>query len=299
MAAGVAVAVLMATGGSGSSGPTSAILTAATVHQMATASRHALAHSGHVTISYRQLSNGTLQVTGRSDITFAGKDWNDVISQTFPAQDGQPAHTQSAINRIVDGQFYLHTEGRNGKLEWIRETNPTGHPKLTIPDPRTLFHLLKPSAKFKIVGHRVTGGVRLKELRATGAPQLLPLSGLPGVTRGVHVASLMVWVGPHHVVRQISLRVTQHHTADPIYLKKFANGDLKVLVPSKAYLKKAKAMARQLRKHYHATAGVDPSLAGKVRHYFYVTSASVTFSDFGKRQVITAPKHSVPVYGRG
>jgi hypothetical protein len=305
MAAGVAVAVLVATGGSGSHGPTLpgvtlTVLTAKTVHKMASASRHALAHSGRVTIAYRQHSNGTLQATGRSSITFAGKNWNDVISQTFPAQDGQPAHTQSAINRIVDGQFYLYTEGRNGKAEWLRETNQTGHPKLTIPDPRTLFRLLNPSASFKIVGHRVMGGLRLTELRATTAPRLPPLRGLPGVTRGVHVTSLTVWVDRHNLVHQMSLRVTQHHTADPIYMQKKANGAFRILVPSKAFLKEAKAMARKMRAHYpHVTARVDPSLNGHVRHYFYVTSASVTFSDFGKRLVITAPKHSVPVFARG
>src|SRR5215468_8952305 len=42
MAAGVAVAVLMATGSSGSPVVTPTVLTAATVHKMASASRHAL-----------------------------------------------------------------------------------------------------------------------------------------------------------------------------------------------------------------------------------------------------------------
>ena len=55
-------------------------------------------------------------------------------------------------------------------MEWLHDTNPNGHPSMAIPDPRTLFRLLNPSANFKIVGHRVTDGVRLTELRATMAP---------------------------------------------------------------------------------------------------------------------------------
>jgi hypothetical protein len=297
----VVTALLLSSGGSSTGVPTtkSAVLTAATVHRMANASRLALKHSGRAVITYRERTNGALQVSGRYGVTFDGKNWNAVISQTFPAADGQRAHTQTAINRIVNGQFYLHTVGRDGKLEWIRDTNKHGHPSMTIPDPRTLFRLLNPSARFKIVEHKVIGGVRLTELRATRSPRLPALGGLPGVTKGAHVASLTVWIDRHNVVHQVSLRVTQHHTSDPLYLQKKKNGALVVVVPSKAYLDKARAMAQNLRKHYHVTVRVDTSLTGKVRHYFYVTSTSATFSGYGKPQTIKAPRHSVPVYGRG
>jgi hypothetical protein len=299
VAAALVAAVLVVAGGGNTGRPSSSVVTVAMVHKIATASRVALEHSGRVKVGYRELSNGALVVRGSEAIAFGGKTWTAVISQSFPAKKGQRAFTQTAINRIVNGQFYLHTEGRNGRVEWIHETNPNGHPKMPIPDPRRLFGLLKPSAKFKIVGHRVIDGVRLTELRATKAPKLPALSGLPGVTRGAQVAFLTIWVDGRHIVHQMSMRLTKHHTATPIYLKKFANGSYELVVPIKTYLKKAKAMARSMRKHnYHVTVGVDPSLSGKVRHYFYVTSASVTFSEFGKRQVIKAPRHSVPVFGR-
>ncbi len=300
IAAALVVAVLVATGGGAAPLPGKyVVLTASMVHRMANASRVALAHSGRVKATYQQRTNGVLQETGTSTITFAGKNWNDISSQTFPASHGHPAHSQTAINRIVDGQFYLHTIGRNGHMQWIRDTNSTGHPRVVIPDPRKLFGVLKPSARFKVVGHRVKGGVRLTELRATKAPATLPLNGLPGVTRGVHVALLTVWVDRQHRVHQISLRVTDHQTSSPMVFK-IAHGRTELLVPSKAYLKEAKALARKMRKHYkHVSARVDPTLPSTVHHYFDVTSASVTFSDFGKREVITAPKHSVPVFGRG
>ncbi len=162
-----------------------------------------------------------------------------------------------------------------------------------------LFGVLNPSAKFKVVGHRGSGAQRLTELRATRAPQLPALGWLPGAERGVHVAFLTVWVDRHDVVHHMSMRTTEHHTSDPIYLAKKANGSLVVEVPSKAYLKEARAMARKIRKHQHVTVRVDPSRASKVRHYFNVTSSSVTFSDFGKRQIITVPGHAVPEFSRG
>ena len=236
---------------------------------------------------------------GRQSITFAGKNWNDVISETYPASNGQPAHTVVAINRIVDGQFYLHTEGQDGKVQWFRETNPAGHPRIEIPDPRTLFRLLNPSARFEVIGHRVVGGVRLTELRASEAPRLRALGWLPGVAPGAQVKSLTVWVDRHNVVRQMSLRVRQVTTTDPLYLKKFRNGTLEVVVPSKAYLKEARAMARKIRGYRHVTVTVDPSLSSTVRHDVLLASTSVTFSGFGKPQVITAPRHAIPQYSRG
>ncbi|MBO0787402.1 MAG: hypothetical protein J2P33_15165, partial [Actinobacteria bacterium] len=160
-AAVVAVAVAVATsgGGSGAQQAQAPVLTAAAVREMASASRLALAHSGRVMIAYRERVNGVLQDTGSYGIKFAGRNWNAVITQAFPARNGQPASTQTAINRIVGGRFYLHTEGKDGRVEWLRDTSPTGHPSMTIPDPRTLLRLLGPSAKFTIAGHRVAGGV--------------------------------------------------------------------------------------------------------------------------------------------
>jgi len=123
---------------------------------------------------------------------------------------------------------------------------------------------------------------------------------LPGVQRGVHVVLLTAWVDRNDVVHQISLRTTQQQTSDPLYLQKKKNGALVVVVPSQAFLDDARAMARKLRKHYgHVAVRVDPSVGAKIRHYYNVTSASATFSGFGVHQVITAPRHSVPVFGRG
>ncbi len=297
-AAAAAAVVLSGTGAavapakSGASAK-SAVLTAAMVRRVTSQSRHALARSGRATIAYRLTDNGTEAVSGSDKITFAGRDWNDAISQTFPASDGQPSTTQTAINRIVGGQFYLHVAGADNHVRWYHDINKSGHPSVKIPDPRTLFGLLNPSAKFKIIGHRVVGGVRLTVLRATEPPRLHALGWLPGVMPGAHVELLTVSVDKHDVVRQMSMRVKHDHTSAPVFVQKAKNGDLKFVVPSKAYLKDARADARKVNKSYHATAGIDRKLSAKVTHDIQVAKVSVTFSGFGQHLVIAAPPHAI------
>jgi hypothetical protein len=278
-----------------------AVLTAAKVEQVASQSRRAMARSGKVTVSYRMTDNGALTGSGSDRITFAGHNWNDVITQNIPASNGAPAHTQTAINRIVNGQLFLHIAGPDNRVRWYHDTNPAGHPSIRIPDPRTLFGLLNPSAKFRVTGHRQAGGTRLTGLRATASPQLRPLSWLPGAEPGARVASLTVWVDAHHVVHQMSLRIAQNRTVDPIYLEKvIKNGteSIRLVIPSRVYLKEAQAMARKMR-HLHATVSIDPSRSAAVHHHLEASDVSVTFSGFGQTQVIPVPPNAVPEFSRG
>ncbi|HET7019008.1 MAG TPA: hypothetical protein VFI65_34135 [Streptosporangiaceae bacterium] len=307
VAAAAAVTMVVSGGGSvvvpAASPPAkSVVLTAAMVKRVASESRHALATSGRATISYRTTDNGVLNGTGIDRITFDGKNWNDSFSQTAPASGGQPAHTQGAINRVVNGQLYLYIAGPDNKVRWYHDTNPSGHPDVQFSDPRTLFGLLSPSAGFKVVGHDVARGVRLTELRATTPVRTRALSTLPDVDPGAQVTSLVIWVDGHQVVRQMSIRTQHVSSSDPLYLKKVKRGSgygLEVVVPSKAFLPEAKAMAKKLSKHYHVTVGIDPKLAHKIARHDVVTSVSVAFSGFGKPQVISVPAHAVPQFGRG
>jgi hypothetical protein len=314
VAAAAAAAALIVPGigggvapGTGPSSPSAtgtvkpAVLTAATVEQVASQSRRAMARSGKVTISYRLSDNGALTGSGSDRITFSGHNWNDVTTQNFPASNGVPASSQTAINRIVNGQLFLHIAGPDNRVRWYHDTNPAGHPSIRIPDPRTLFGLLNPSAKFQVTGHRQAGGTRLTGLRATASPQLRPLSWLPGAAPGAHVASLTVWVDAHHVVHQMSLRITHNRTVDPIYLQKVVrNGteSIRLVIPSRAYLKEARAMARKMR-HLHATVSIDPSQSATVQHHLEASDVSVTFGGFGQTQVIPVPPNAVPEFSRG
>jgi hypothetical protein len=303
-AAAAAVTMVVTSGGSVVVSPHSkpkgpVVFTAAMVKRVVSESRSAMAHSGQATISYRMTDNGKLNGQGADRITFAGKNWNDVIFEAGEGNKGQWAHTPIAINRIVNGQFYLWIEGPDNKMRWYHDTNPSGHPDVQIPDPRTLFALMNPSARFEVVGHQLVGGVKLTKLRATMAPGIKPLSWLPGIDSGAKVDSLIVWVDGHQVVRQMSMHVRETTTSMPLYLKKFKDGSLQVVVPSKKFLAEAHAMAQKLSKHYHVTVAIDPKVASKIRHDALTTTVSVKYGGFGQRQVITAPKHSTPQFSRG
>jgi hypothetical protein len=311
IAAAAAVAVTVLTVSAGGQGGTRfaprggarapALLTAAMVRQVASASRSALALSGRATISYRNTQAGKLQVTGTDRITFSGKNWNDAFSQSFPASDGEPASTQFAINRIVGKRFYLYIKGRTNKLEWYRDTNPSGHPSFTIPDPRTVFSMLEPSARFEFLGYQVIGGVRLKHLRATDFSHLRGLSTLPDLQPGAHVTALEVWVDGHDVVHRLSLTAQTINTVYPIgsyNIRRTRHGRLIVTVPDKAmaaklWAKLKRSPARRM------IIRVAPPGAGAPRHEVQVTALAVTFSGIGQPQRITAPAHAIAQYGRG
>jgi len=309
-AAAVAVTVLaVSAGGQGGTGSAAhgggtrapVLLTAAMVRQVASASRSALALSGRATISYRNTQAGKLQVTGTDRITFSGKNWNDAFSQSFPASDGQPASTQFAINRIVGKQFYLYIKGRTNKLEWYRDTNPNGHPSFTIPDPRTVFSVLEPSARFEFLGYQVIDGIRLKHLRATNFSHLRGLSTLPDLQPGAHVTTLQVWVDGHNVVHRLSLTAdaTQNvYPAGSYNIRHRAHGPLIVTVPNKAVAAQLKA---KLKKAHGAPRMIIRIARHPVvpRHEVQVTALTVTFSGIGQPQRITAPAHAIAQYGRG
>jgi hypothetical protein len=115
------------------------------------------------------------------------------------------------------------------------------------------------------------------------------------------VTSLTVWVDAHHVGHQMSLRTTRNQTVDPIYLEKSSkNGieGIKIIVPSRAYLKEARTMARKMR-DVRATVSIDPSRSATVRHNLLGADVSVTFGDFGQAQVIPVPPHAIPIFLKG
>jgi hypothetical protein len=298
-AAGTAFAVALATGGAPQAAQQaqtpSAVLTAAMVRHVASASQSALATSGKVLISYRTSQRGVPQVSGADNIRFAGKNWNDAISQSFPATAGAGATSQHAADRVVDGRFYLYTIGASGRWEWIHETNPTGQPSMAAADPRKLLRVLTPAAGFAVAGHRVIGGARLKGLRATSFAHLPRLNSLFSTIPGGRVTSLTVWVDSHDVVRQMDASVRQNlHSY--VGSKKDSRGRTVYLVPNQTIAKRLRdALARK------GARGVVVRVrhGESVQHEVQVTAVSVTFSAIGQPQRISAPRHVVNIFGRG
>jgi hypothetical protein len=303
-AAAVAVAVLAASADGTGTPPGGraqrpVLLTAAMVHQVASASRSALARSGRATVSYTSTQNGVPGDSSTDVITFSGKNWNDVSTQTSPGADGRPGHTQTAINRIVNGQLYLYIAGRTRRLQWYQDANPSGHPSVNIPDPRTVLRALEPSARFEVAGYQVIGGVRVKKLRATDLSQLPSQGKLVGVfAAGGRVTSLEVWVDGRGVVHRLSLTSVQINKVYPLSADNFRSrphGPLIYTVPNKA-------MAAKLKARLHAAPGgrrivirVAPRGSGPPRREVQVSRLTVTFSAIGQPQRITAPAHAIPV----
>jgi hypothetical protein len=272
------------------------------VRQVASASRSALALSGRATISYTSTQYGVAQDSGTDVITYSGKNWNDVISQTSPGAGGRRGEGPTAINRIVNGQFYLYVAGRTRRLQWYHDTNSSGHPSFSIPDPRTVLRVLAPSARFEVVGYQVISGVRVKELRATGLSHLPGLGRLGNFTPGPHVTSLKVWVDGHGVVRRLSLTSVAASKVYPLGAENFRHrphGPLIITVPDKA-------MAARLKGKLYRAPGAPPIIirvappgSGAPRREVQVTRLTVTFSAIGQPQRITAPAHAIPVNGQG
>jgi hypothetical protein len=308
-AAATAVAVVLATGGGPAGGPAparSTVLTAAMVRRVARASALAMATSGRAITRYSTSQDGALQVSGTDDMTFAGKNWNDSLSQSFPASDGSAASSQHAVNRVVNEHFYLFTIGPTGRWEWIRDTNPSGHPSVTAPDPRKLLRVLQPSARFVSIGYQVVDGVRLRGLRATDPGAVPPLDSLFSTSPAGRATSLTVWVDGHDVVRLMNATLRSATTewrgavakVGP-HVKGDSHGHPTILVPNRAMLKKYRA-ALAKKNPQHIVVRIDHHLrAGTPHRVVQLSTVSVTFSGIGQPQHITAPRHSVGVYGRG
>jgi hypothetical protein len=301
-AAATAVAVVLATGGGPASragAARSTVLTAAMVRHVASASALALETSGRAVIGYKTSQNGVPQVAGTDDITFAGKNWNDAMSQSFPASSNTPASSQHAINREVGSHFYLYTIGETG-WEWIRDTNPSGHPSVTAPDPRKLLGVLRPSARFVSIGYRVVDGVRLQGLRATDPGGIPHFDSLFSTMPGGRPTSLTVWVDGHDVVRLMDAMLRSASTSSSgAVFRKDSHGHVTILVPNQALLKKYRAILAKKNNPEHIVVRIGHHLRPTTHHEVQVTALSVTFSDIGQPQHIVAPKHSVGVFGRG
>ncbi len=277
--AGIAAAIAVAWPGGPAaperSGQAGTVLTAAMVRQFAAASGTALTHTGHMRITYSDTSSldpGD-HGAGTDDITFSGRDWNDVTDQSAPPNG-------SSVNRFAGGRLYYYGPGfvqhPGDPLRWLRETNPAEIRAVTsvsAPDPRQLLRVLDPAARFVRVGYQVIGGVRVEQLRATRLGHLPGLGALPGEAAPIgRVTSLNVWVDSHGVIRQLHLTSRKPVTTGS--RQKFF-----------------------VIKNGHMTVKLGPS--GPGRHGFERASAWVSFLDIGQPETITAPAHAVPVFGRG
>jgi hypothetical protein len=275
-----------------------AVLTAAMVRQLVSASDLALAHSGEAVIRSRQSLQGVLQQSDTDDITFDGSNWNDSFSQTFAATPGQAPGTQSAVNRVVNGQAYDYFTAADG-LAWYHDTGPNAVSSMHIPDPRRMLDELAPAAGFVKAGTTTINGVPVQELRAT-SPAALQGIQVPEQWNDGALRALNVWVDSRGVVRQLSLsfRLDLYPgTMSVSQLRHLPKGTR--VIGWKSIAPGATRVTAKVRKSRSGTLTFEVSPAGNVPAQLQITSVVVDFRGIGQHQVIRIPAHAIPTYGLG
>jgi hypothetical protein len=301
--AGAVVAVQVA----GPSGPASAapgastpaVLSAAYVRHLAAASRLALATSGEAVVTTRQILDGRLQATSMSDITFAGGNWNDTFRESLPAQPGTQATTESAVNRVVDGQAYDFLAGPDG-MTWYHNVEPDAVSALGIADPRRLLAGLAAAARFERLGTGTLDGVRVTHLRATavrGLPAITLANLLPDGTP----AALDVWTDGHGLVRRMTLSYQEALYPGTMTMAQLRHLPKSIEIVGLGSISKDAQRARvtetRTLKDGREALVIQVSPADGVRVQNQVTTATVDFS--AGQPAITAPAHSITIHGEG
>ena len=276
-----------------------AILTAAAVLHLASASRLALAHAGQAVIISRQTLNGVLQQTSTDKISFTGGNWNDSFTQTFPARNGLKASTQSAINRVVNGQAYDYFVAAHG-LAWYHDTGPNAVNSMHIPDPRQLLAELAPDASFVKAGETTISGVPVEHLRATVLAGL-PAIDLPNLWNEGRLTAMDVWVDARGVVRRMSLGFDQTLYPGTITLRQLRRLPEGTTVIGLAKLDKQDIRhIRVLLRKSGRKIIIEAEPGGSaIKAQTRLTTVTASFLRIGQRQVISVPAHAIPAYGLG
>ncbi|HUB41182.1 MAG TPA: hypothetical protein VMA72_20255 [Streptosporangiaceae bacterium] len=305
-AAACAVAVVAAqVGGPGPAAAISpaqkapAILTAAAVRHLATASRLALAHAGQAVITSQQTLDGVLQQTSTDRISFTGRNWNDSVSLAFPAGNGHKASTESAINRVVDGQAYDYFVAADG-LAWYHDTGPNAVSSLHIPDPRKLLAGLAPDASFVKAGETTISGVPVEHLQATVLSGL-PAINLPDLWNEGKLTALDVWVDARGVVRKMSLGFDQTLYPGTMSLRQLQRLPKSAKVIGLGKLdKQDRAHIRVLIRKSDGKVVIEAEPGGSaVKPQTQLTTVTASFLRIGQPQAIRVPAHAIPTYGLG
>jgi hypothetical protein len=259
---------------------TGAVLTAAMVRELASASRSALAYSGYAAITYRSSGTAVQPDYGTEDVTFSGANWNDVFSESIVHPSSGATNTWYSISRVVDGQAYQYIPTTSREPHWVHPTNPGAVQAMNIPDPRTLLQALQPGAGFSVVGYQLVDGVRLEHVRATR------LNGLDGFAASLrwalpdeHIRALDIWADSAGVVRRMDISLSGTVRCYPVALT-----HAQVQAMADNHLTIADIARNE---------GIEPVYESES------TSLTLAFSGIGQRQTIVAPAGAVDIYERG
>jgi hypothetical protein len=240
-----------------------AVLSAAQVHQVTVASRAALGRSARAFITYA--GPGPYHPYQYEYVLFSGQNYSFAGSLVNPSPGGRPGQVAWFAERVVNGQAYDQEFGGKG-WRWFHYTGSRAGRTGAIPDPRSLLGVLAPSVRFRSAGHVVAGGVPLERLQAADPSKVPGLGTLVSVPAGEYVAALAVLVDRHGVVHRVNISLRGTTLT--------ATARFKGSVTPKAQLA--------------GPASVPYTVAGS-------TTVTVTFTDIGTPQTVTAPPHAIDV----
>jgi len=255
------------------------LLSAAMIGRISSSSNEALARSGtaEVTSTSTSTVGPLVQPADTTAITFSGQDVNYTIGTG-------PAPSDTAINRIVDGQLYLYIIGPDLQKHWYHDTAPNAAASLAVPDPRTLVEELTPEAGFEVVGQESVNGVELTHLRATNLNGL-GNAGLAGYVNG-KVISFEVWVDNDNVVERIAIASSTTGWAISVGPSpKSAN------CPSGSIVLKKSDGSTQTEPAEKALGCSAPTT--------FTTSTQIEFANLGTPETITSPAGAIDQQGLG
>jgi hypothetical protein len=240
-----------------------ALLTAAQVRHLTTASRAALGGSARAFITYSgPAPNYPFQY---AYVMFSGQNYSLAGSVINPSIGGRPGQFAWFAERVVNGQAYDHE--LDGKVwHWFHYTGTARGQAAAIPDPRLLLGVLGPSERFRFAGRVVAGGVPLERLAAADPAKTPDLSSLAGVPAGEYVTSVEVLVDRHGVVHRVAIGLRSPTLTAAGGIKGRAAGQ-------------------------GSPAAAQPTAYGVAGS----TTMTVTFADIGQPQSITAP-HAIDVH---
>jgi hypothetical protein len=312
-AAGFAGVLVAGQLGGGTAAGTRTVLTAAVLKHVAAASQAAMI-SGRADIVTDVGGSALVQ-----QVSFDRANWNDVINPGRHIGVRRSSHmlswTGESIARVVDGQAYRYPAlafkpAPHLVPEWMHFTGPAS--SLNIPDPRTLLSALSPSAGFVPDGYTTVNGVGVEHLRATtpGAVPLQPLNPLIGTEPdNPRLSALDLWVDKSDVVLKAQFTISGPNRASVLTdagvqaLHQYANEHG---IPVNAIVLRSRG-ALAAWADAHAGAG-NAGIIRLLRQRGMMTTknvtdpgvtVTVTFSQIGQPQQITAPTHYLTAGGKG
>jgi hypothetical protein len=262
------------------------VLTAARLNRIVRRSVAASASTGTARVTELETQSGTPQSRQSAAVTFNGADIDEQITVHPEPAGSAPVFTTD--DRLVGGQFYIHTAGPGGVVEWLHDTNSANDvASMQFPDPRTLYGVLAAAGDFETVGTTTTGDTTLTHLRALD-PAAIRTDPLGNLASG-SLSAFDVWIDSNDVVRRMAFASSSRARS--------CRWDIVAAKKRRATVREHGKLRLSLRVlHAALRAGGVRETCGLVTNASVVT---VRFANLGAPETVAAPEGAVDFSGEG